>query len=49
MKHLKDNNISYWKHWFFAMKLSFSLFVHAWFPNILETYASDKICKKEKK
>jgi len=22
MKHLKENNISYWKHWLFAMKLT---------------------------
>lgn len=46
MGHLKDNNISYWKHWRFAMTISLSLFIHAWFPNLLVTYASDRLCKE---
>lgn len=48
MKHLKDNNITYWGHWWFAMKLSIALFIHAWFPNLFTNYASDKICSKQK-
>ena len=49
MKHLKENNISYWKHWLFAMKLSLVLFIHAWYPDVFETYVSDKIRKDEKR
>ena len=41
MKHLKDNNTTYYKHFIRAMSMSLALFVHAWFPNILTTYASD--------
>jgi hypothetical protein len=29
------------------MKLSLALFIHAWVPNILKNYASDKICNKK--
>ena len=49
MKHLKQNKLGYWQHWFFAMKLSLALFVHSWYPDILETYVSDQICKNEKR
>lgn len=47
MKHLKDNNVTYWYHWRFAMKVSLALFIHAWFPNVLEDYASNKLCGKK--
>ncbi|HJJ21205.1 MAG: DUF6356 family protein [Crenarchaeota archaeon] len=43
MKHLKDNNISYLKHWKRAMKISIASFVHAWIPNCLEYYASNQL------
>jgi len=43
MGHLKDNNTSYGKHWIRAMSMSIALFIHAWIPNLLEHYASDKI------
>ena len=46
MKHLKQNKLGYWQHWFFAMKLSLALFVHAWIPCLFEDYASKKINKK---
>ena len=46
MKHLEDNNISYWAHWRFAMKVCLALYIHAWIPSIFITYASDKLCKK---
>ena len=51
MGHLKDNETTYWKHWFFAMKVSIALFIHGWFPNILTDYASKKMeeSKKEQK
>ena len=46
MKHLKDANMSYWQHWLHATKIGLSLLIHAWFPNLLSTYASDNLCKK---
>ena len=44
MKHLKDNKMTYWKHWRLAMSCALALFIHAWYPDILENYASDRIC-----
>ena len=41
--HLKDNNLGYWEHWWRAMKCSLALFIHAWYPNILEDYASKEL------
>ena len=32
IKHLEENNISYWKHWWRAMKISGALFIHAFLP-----------------
>ena len=46
MKHLKENNMGYWQHWYIAMSSSIALFIHAWFPNLLKYYASNKICPK---
>ena len=46
MKHLKENNIGYWKHWGRAMSCSIALFIHAWLPFFFEDYASNKIHKK---
>lgn len=43
MKHLKDNKMSYPQHWWRAMSMSIALFIHAWFPNVLASYASDKM------
>ena len=43
MKHLEEQNIGYWKHWILAMKMSVALFIHAWYPNILEDYVSKKL------
>ena len=42
-KHLIDNTISYIIHWQRAMSMSMALFIHAWLPDVLETYASDKM------
>ena len=47
-KHLKDSNISYCKHWYNSTKIGLALLIHAWLPNILTNYASDKLCKKSK-
>ena len=43
MKHWEKNNMSYWEHWLDAMKMSLSLFIHAWFPFLFTTYVSDKL------
>ena len=49
MGHIKENKTTYWKHWFFAIKLSIALFIHAWFPNILTDYASKKMEESKRK
>jgi|TARA_R100000742_G_C4277702_1_gene99804 hypothetical protein len=49
MRHLKENKMTYWQHWWLAMSCSISLFIHAWIPFILENYASEKICPRHKK
>jgi hypothetical protein len=49
MKHLEDNNMSYWGHWKEAMTYSLVLFVHAWIPNLFPTYVSDRLKLREKK
>ena len=41
--HLIKNKMSYIEHWQRSMSMSIALFIHAWIPDILETYASDKI------
>jgi hypothetical protein len=45
-KHIKDNNISYWEHWYNSTKIGLALLVHAWFPDILTDYASKNLCKE---
>jgi hypothetical protein len=46
-RHLKETNKGYWEHWLHATKIGIALLIHAWLPNILKDYASDKICKKD--
>ena len=43
IKHLKENNVKYWKHWLRAMKLSAALFIHGFFPDVLTEYASSEL------
>ena len=43
VKHLKETNMGYWKHWCRAMKISLALFIHAWLPNVLTDYASKEL------
>ena len=45
IKHLKENGMGYWEHWVRAMKCSLALFVHAWYPDVLEDYASKELSK----
>ena len=49
MKHLKENNIGYFKHWCRAMKISLALFIHAFLPDVFSDYASKKILDFNKK
>lgn len=42
-KHLDKSKMGYREHWWRAMSMSIALFIHAWIPNILEHYASDKM------
>ncbi len=42
-KHLKYNCMGYKTHWWRAMSMSVALFIHAWFPDVLTTYASKKM------
>ena len=43
MKHLDENGLGYWEHWWRAMKLSGALFIHAFLPNVLSDYASKEL------
>ena len=46
-RHLKEQNIGYFEHWWLAMKISGALFVHAFLPDILSDYASKEINNNE--
>ena len=46
-RHLKEQNIGYFEHWWRAMKISGALFVHAFLPDILSDYASKEINNNE--
>lgn len=43
MKHLKDVNMGYFQHLWFAWSMGFALLIHGVFPSLFTTYASDKI------
>ena len=44
IKHLKEQNVGYFEHWWRAMKISGALLVHAFLPDVLSDYASKEIC-----
>lgn len=44
-KHLREKNMSYFKHWHRAWTIAFVLLVHGLIPCIWETKASDMLCK----
>ena len=46
-RHLKEQNIGYFEHWWRAMKISGALFVDAFLPDILSDYASKEINNNE--
>ena len=41
IKHLKENNIGYWSHWWRAMKCAVALIT----PDVLTDYASKELSK----
>ena len=43
-RHIRKQNVGYWKHWWRAMKISGALFVHAFIPDVLSDYASKELC-----
>jgi len=43
-KHLTEQNVGYFTHWWRAMKISGALFIHAWLPDVLTDYASNEMC-----
>lgn len=45
-KHLKEQNISYITHFNIAIRAGIALIIHAFYPDVLQDYASDKITKK---
>jgi hypothetical protein len=44
IKHLKEQNVGYFTHWWKAIKISYALFIHAFLPDVLSDYASKEIC-----
>ena len=42
-KHLKEQNVGYWKHWFRAIKCSLALFIQAFIPSLLKDYTSKEL------
>ena len=43
IKHLEENNVGYFEHLFFALKVAGALIIHAVLPWVLVTYASDRL------
>ncbi len=44
MKHIREKQVGYWKHWSIATRAGLALLVHAWLPDVLPDYASRLIC-----
>jgi|TARA_R100001129_G_scaffold111800_1_gene76870 hypothetical protein len=43
IKHLKEQQMGYFTHWYRAMKLSLALFIHAFIPDLFSNYASKEL------
>tara|TARA_R100001443_G_scaffold3476_4_gene10914 strand:+ start:246 stop:389 length:144 start_codon:yes stop_codon:yes gene_type:complete len=43
IKHLKEQQVGYLKHWCRAMKLSLALLIHAFIPDLFSDYASKEL------
>jgi|TARA_B100002019_G_scaffold215404_1_gene188010 hypothetical protein len=46
-KHLTEQNVGYFEHWWRAMKISGALFIHAFLPDVLSDYATRELHKDE--
>ena len=46
IKHLEENNMTYFQHLCFALKIAGVLVIHAVLPWFFQTYASDHLCKR---
>ena len=44
-KHLKEQNVGYFTHFWIAIKISLALIIHAFIPDLFSNYASKKICR----
>jgi len=45
--HLKENNVSYFKHWKRCMICSVVLFIHGWIPSFMPDYVSRKLNEED--
>ena len=46
IQHLKENNMTYFQHLCFALKIAGALAIHAVLPWFFKTYASDHLCNR---
>lgn len=46
IKHLEENNMTYFQHLRFALKIAGTLVIHAVLPWFFTTYASDHLCNR---
>jgi hypothetical protein len=49
LRHLKENNVGYFRHLFRAWRWAFILIVHGLFPNVWETKVGDEIIQERNK
>ena len=47
-KHLKENQIGYFEHLLFTLKVAAALIIHGIVPCLFVTYASDKLSNRNK-
>ena len=48
-RHLREQGVGYFEHWYRAIKISLALLIHAFLPDVLCDYASKELCDKDKK
>jgi hypothetical protein len=46
IKHLEENNMTYFQHLWFALTIAGTLVIHAVLPWFFQTYASDHLCSR---
>ena len=46
MNHLREVNMGYFEHLRFAWLTAAGLVIHGLFPDLLVTYASDRLCHR---